>query len=101
MGADIFFTNSEIGINAELFSESHSRFVVSIQPKNRDTFEKIFGNDCKLLGKVTNDNMLNVYENGKKFVEIQMDELLDKWNNGLLKTQKTRRIIATNYTKEE
>lgn len=92
MGADIFFTNSEIGINAELFSESHSRFVVSIQPKNQNQFEKIFGNDCKLLGKVTNDNMLNVYENGKKFVEIQMEELLDKWNNGLKDTKKSHEM---------
>jgi len=33
--------------------------------------------------------MLNVYENGKKFVEIQMEELLDKWNNGLKDTKKS------------
>ncbi|MEA3499761.1 MAG: AIR synthase-related protein, partial [Candidatus Marinimicrobia bacterium] len=79
MGADISLMKNEIGINAELFSESHSRFVVSIQPKNQNQFEKIFGNDCKMIGKVTDNNMLRISENGNEIVEIKMDKLLDKW----------------------
>ncbi|MEA1986931.1 MAG: AIR synthase-related protein, partial [Candidatus Marinimicrobia bacterium] len=79
LGAEINFKNSEIGINAELFSESHSRFVVSIQPKNKNKFEKIFGNDCKLIGKVTDNNLLNIVMNDKEIVSMRIDKLLDEW----------------------
>ena len=82
-GAEINFGNSKIGINAELFSESHSRFIVSIRPENKAKFENIFENDCKLIGKVTDNNLLKISENGNKFIEIKMSDLLKEWKHGL------------------
>ncbi len=82
-GAEINFENSEIGINAELFSESHSRFIVSVRPENKEIFENLFENDCKMIGKVTDNNYFKVSENGNSVLEIEMNELLDSWKNGL------------------
>ncbi len=42
LGAKIKINNIDFSKNAVLFSESHSRFVVSVCPENQKPFEEIF-----------------------------------------------------------
>ncbi|TPR23084.1 phosphoribosylformylglycinamidine synthase subunit PurL, partial [Apilactobacillus timberlakei] len=43
----------------QLFSESQSRFIVTIDPINRDKFEKITGLKATMIGYTTKDNKIN------------------------------------------
>lgn len=54
-GADIKFT-TELRNDASLFSESKSRFVVSVNPAKQAEFEALFG-DAKALGTVGGDTL--------------------------------------------
>jgi phosphoribosylformylglycinamidine synthase len=66
-----------------LFSESHSRFVVSIKPENRDVFEALFGAQAKYLGEVTCNEELVIQHHGTPVVQAQVSELRKAWEEGL------------------
>lgn len=66
-----------------LFSESHSRFIVSIKPQNKNKIENLFGEQATLLGKVTSDNRIKVSLSRKKIIDCNKYALLDVWNGGL------------------
>ncbi|MEA2096511.1 MAG: AIR synthase-related protein [Candidatus Cloacimonadota bacterium] len=84
-GADIELGKlSDIGVNAALFSESHSRFVVSVKPEEKIRFENILADDAFYIGKVTLDNKLKVNLNGKRIINISMNRLQSAWEKGLL-----------------
>ncbi len=60
-GADISLDGlGSLPLNAKLFSESHSRFVVSVAPENREKFEEIMQDKAIFLGKVTGDKRLKL-----------------------------------------
>lgn len=83
-GAKIDLENfGGLGLNAILFSESHSRFVCSVRPENRDTFESIFDDDAFFLGHVCQDERLTVKSNGKDVIKIDMEILKKAWETGL------------------
>ncbi len=83
-GAEIILDNCEdIPLNAILFAESHSRFVVSIQPANKHIFEDYFGYDAKFIGKVTNDAKLRISNGKLSIIDIEVAELMSAWNKGL------------------
>ncbi len=80
-GADIELgTLSDIGANAALFSESHSRFIVSINPKDKERFEEILTEDAFYLGKVTSNNKLTINSNGKNLIDISTNDLQSAWD---------------------
>jgi phosphoribosylformylglycinamidine synthase len=83
-GAEISIQNSNLSVNAVLFSESHSRFVVSVKPENKDKFEQLFGDDGSLLGVVTADKTLKININGSDLINIETEKLLKSWKNGLV-----------------
>jgi len=83
LGVDINIENSELGVNAELFSESHSRFVVSVDPDRKDEFEKIMGDDCRILGKATENKRIKISVNGDMVIDENTDKLMEVWRNGL------------------
>ncbi len=83
LGADINFNGREIGLNAALFSESHSRFIVSVDPKLKSGFESIMGGDCALLGRITQDKRLKIGWNGTEVINVEIDKLLNAWRSGL------------------
>ncbi|MBO0482545.1 phosphoribosylformylglycinamidine synthase subunit PurL [Candidatus Enterococcus courvalinii] len=64
--AEAAFTN-ELGVNiqteltiAELFSETQSRFVVSINPEKQAAFEQLAGEQAYFLGEVTADSQFRM-----------------------------------------
>jgi len=82
-----------------LFSESNSRFIVEVEPKNQKKFEKIMcgeksplaplcergnGGICSVIGKVRKDKKFIVYGlNGKPVVNTNISELKESWQKTL------------------
>ena len=83
-GVEIILDNcKDISLNAILFAESHSRFVVSIQSINKYIFEDYFGNDARFIGKVTNDAKLQISKGKLPIIDIEVAELINAWDKGL------------------
>ncbi|QQS27643.1 MAG: phosphoribosylformylglycinamidine synthase [Sphingobacteriales bacterium] len=72
-----------LSLNDLLFSESHSRFVVSVQPQNRILFEQMFGSQAHFLGQVIPQPYMTVIYEGREIINQPIHNLLDAWNNGL------------------
>ena len=68
-----------------LFSESNSRFLVEVTPKNKDNFEKLMKDvDCAEIGSVTKDAVLSVTGlDGKQALSANIDELRRRWKSVL------------------
>ncbi len=68
-----------------LFSESASRFVVTVQPENRQKFEKALeGNSFALIGSVTPKEELVIKDaGGKAFVHEPIEGLKKEWKKTL------------------
>ncbi len=84
MGAEIELPDSGLSAVAWLFAESHSRFIVSIDPIDRSAFEKIMGEDAYFLGQVRNSGFLNVRFNGRTILHVATNDLLQAWRAGLV-----------------
>jgi phosphoribosylformylglycinamidine synthase subunit PurSL len=83
-GASIAYTaKTDLPVEAVLFAESHSRFIVSVESENQVEFEKLFGDDAMLLGKVTEDPSLQFTYRDKLILSGDIRELKESWNNGL------------------
>jgi phosphoribosylformylglycinamidine synthase II len=86
-GADI---DLDLGANptgalstqALLFSESHSRFVVTVAPEDEDAFEQHFGGRAYYLGVVTTDGQLQVQHQGRLLISASTAALRHEWTNG-------------------
>ena len=68
-----------------LFSETASRFVVTIHPKDKAKFEKIMaGNDLNEIGFVSGDGLFQVSGlNGKLIIKEKISKLKDAWQKPL------------------
>lgn len=68
-----------------LFSETASRFIVSINPKNREKFEKILKGNCFAeIGKTTLDKKLKILGlNGRKVIDSNINGLKKAWKKTL------------------
>jgi phosphoribosylformylglycinamidine synthase len=66
-----------------LFSESHSRFIISVKEKDADMLEKIFENDAFRIGKVTSDKNFSVSYKNKLIINCPVSELQMSWESGL------------------
>ncbi len=83
-GAEISTDNvGKIELNAKLFAESHSRFVVSIKEEHKQEFETLFGNNAIYLGKVTKNRALKVKDKDATVIDIALEELTKAWNVNL------------------
>jgi len=80
---DLEALGNVLDVNAKLFAESHSRFLVSVAPNNQATFEAILGKKAHLLGKVTEDKQLTINHNGETLVKLSTNALLEAWSSGL------------------
>ncbi|RYU78080.1 AIR synthase-related protein, partial [Hymenobacter persicinus] len=58
----------ELAVAALLFSESHSRFLVTVAPEDEDAFEQHFGGRAYYLGVVTEDGQLRVQHQGNSLI---------------------------------
>jgi phosphoribosylformylglycinamidine synthase II len=68
-----------------LFSESNSRFLVEVAPKNKDAFEALMKDvDCAEVGTVTKEPILSVTGlDGKQKINADLDELRKHWKKTL------------------
>ena len=83
LGAEINLDNLPgLSTNAKMFSESHSRFIVSIKPDNKKRLEEIFGDKAFFLGKITKNGELLAKEKGQNIIKIHTAELEKAWNKG-------------------
>ena len=84
-GFDIDISCFDLPINSILFSESHSRFIVSVSPVDKDKFEDIMGPSHFFeLGKVKNERNISVTHSSRFLVDLSLDDCIEKWRNGLI-----------------
>ena len=84
-GCSIDIPATEIGALAELFAESHSRFIVSVPESNAKAFEKLFADDCRKLGYVNDEENMTIVIDGKEVIQSKIRDLFEAWSNGLRK----------------
>ncbi|MEI4789467.1 phosphoribosylformylglycinamidine synthase subunit PurL [Bacillus sp. FJAT-53060] len=80
LGADI---QIDLKSAASLFSESQSRFVVTVKPENREAFAAAV-KDAKEVGTVTNDGVLAVKnQEGQQWIHAAVNELERAWKGAI------------------
>jgi len=63
-----------------LFSESQGRLVVTIDPQNRERFEKVMGRSmCSQVGVIRGDNQFIIKEGDREVVRTTVDDLADSY----------------------
>ena len=68
---------------SELFSETQSRFLLSVSPDQQEAFEAIV-KDAKRIGTVTNDAKLTIKAgNEQALVEADKQELQSAWKGAI------------------
>ena len=68
---------------SELFSETQSRFLLSVRPEQQKAFEAAV-EDAKLIGKVTNSGVLTVDTvQGEMVLEADIEELQSAWKGAI------------------
>jgi phosphoribosylformylglycinamidine (FGAM) synthase-like enzyme len=72
----------ELSLAAQLFSESHSRFVATVAPEDVVAFEQHFGARATRLGVVTADGQLTVKHAGQPIIAADTVALRHTWSNG-------------------
>lgn len=66
-----------------LFSESHSRFIVSVSKNEADKLENIFGVDACRIGEVVSDKRFLVSYKDKTIIDCLVADLQKSWESGL------------------
>lgn len=70
-------------LDMQLFSESPSRFVVTVSPDKKQEFEALFERFALELGSVTENSMLQVMHGEKEIMSGYVEDFYDSWKNGL------------------
>jgi phosphoribosylformylglycinamidine synthase len=90
LGMAIHLANVPLGslLNRDdliLFSESNTRFLLEVAPKDRHQFEKMMaGVDCAAIGEVISDRSLKIYGlSGEQVLSTPLAELKEAWQNPL------------------
>ena len=79
LGAEVNVTGDA---TVALFSESQSRFLVTVKAENKEQFENLW-TDASQIGSVTNDGKLTVSINGESVIEDTVDELHKLWSEAI------------------
>lgn len=88
--AESLFSASKLGAKvkisgepvSELFSETQSRFLLSISPENQAAFEALV-EDAICIGSVTADNKLVVATSESKVLEADVEDLQTAWKGAI------------------
>ncbi|MFF2500661.1 phosphoribosylformylglycinamidine synthase subunit PurL [Peribacillus sp. NPDC058075] len=88
--AESLFGTSKLGVKvnisgepvSELFSETQSRFLLSINPENQASFEALV-EDAICIGSVTADNKLVVATSDSKVLEADVEDLQTAWKGAI------------------
>ncbi len=68
-------------IAAELFSETQSRFIVSVKKEHRQAFEQLVQAIC--IGEVTNDEMLHVVNEDTSIIHVPVETMRNVWKGAI------------------
>ena len=79
LGVEVSLTGEA---TAALFSESQSRFLVTVKAENKEKFENLW-KEAIQIGSVTNDGKLTVSVNGEQVIEDTVDELHKLWSEAI------------------
>lgn len=67
---------------SELFSETQSRFVVSVKKEHQEAFEQLV--EAKRIGEVTDDGTFTVNgEQGETIIRLSVDDLRNVWKGAI------------------
>jgi len=83
LGADLNLPGAVFATPVFLFSESHSRFLVSVSPNHLESVQVAFGADALLLGKVTKEPRVLIARGGHPVMDEPLVVLFDSWNRDL------------------
>lgn len=78
LGAEVEVTGNPV---SALFSESQSRFILSVKKEHQEEFEKLV--DAQLIGKVTDDSVLRISCNKEEVIHQQVDQLRKEWEGAI------------------
>jgi phosphoribosylformylglycinamidine synthase len=82
VGGDL---GAEIGLGgnlvSQLFSESQSRFLLTVKPEHQAEFERLV--DAQLIGRVTSEPVLVVEQEGSAAFHVEVEELRRAWKGAL------------------
>ncbi|MDQ0163231.1 phosphoribosylformylglycinamidine synthase subunit PurL [Bacillus alveayuensis] len=79
LGVDVVLSGDKL---AQLFSETQSRFIVSVKEENKEQFEQFV--EATLIGKVTNSGELLIkHESGEELIKASIDELTRAWKGAI------------------
>ncbi len=67
---------------SELFSETQSRFVVSVKKEHQQTFEQLVQAAC--IGEVTNDGTLHVTNGDTRILHVPVETMRNVWKGAIL-----------------
>lgn len=79
LGADISLPVLPLPLTSVLFAESHSRFVVTLKPGNRNAFERLLGPDAVFLGNVNSGGNLHVRAASATVLNLPLVTLTEAW----------------------
>lgn len=65
-----------------LFSETQSRFLVTVKQDQKDAFASMI-EDAKEIGVVTADALMNIQINGKSVIEASVEQMERKWKGAI------------------
>lgn len=89
LGATVLLDDLAVGgldANAILFSESHSRFLVSVAREHSDEFERIMGKEATFLGQVIGSKEVVIELGEEALVHLIVEDLEKAWSEGLVKS---------------
>ncbi|MEN6369334.1 MAG: AIR synthase-related protein, partial [Thermotogota bacterium] len=66
-----------------LFSETPSRFVVTVPEEGRRAFEGILGGDARPIGRVTGEAHVGISVGGRSCVDASLERFETAWRSGL------------------
>ena len=82
-GVQVKLPPGELSPQAWLFSESHSRFVVSVRPDHRLAFEAASAGHSLMIGRVTSQCHLEIAVGDDTLVSAPTAALMRAWDGGL------------------
>ncbi|MBM4764558.1 phosphoribosylformylglycinamidine synthase subunit PurL [Bacillus sp. B15-48] len=78
LGAEVDLSGDTV---AALFSESQSRFILSVKKEQQEQFEQL--TDAVLIGKVVEEPKLRIAVDGNKAVELEVNKLKEAWKGAI------------------
>ncbi len=83
LGADLELPARGLPTPVWLFSETHSRFLVTVPPPQVEAFTTLFGEDALRLGAVTSQPRLRLRREGRPVLDEPLADLFAAWNRDL------------------